>query len=72
MRTISCSKARNFLAVAIALSATLGFAAPAFAYTAAAILNPDGKLTYLGSLGGIDTIAAGINDSGHRPGGRIF
>ena len=63
MQTISCSKARNFLAAAIALIATLGFAAPAFARDA--ILNPDGKLTYLD----VNTAtASGINDTGQVTG----
>jgi hypothetical protein len=52
MQTIHCSKVYSFLVAAVVLSAGLGFAAPVFAYTAA-ILNPDGKLTYLSPLGGI-------------------
>jgi probable HAF family extracellular repeat protein len=58
-----CSKIRNFLVAAAVLIASLGFAAPVFADTAA-ILNPDGKLTYLGTLSGADSYAAGINDAG--------
>jgi len=63
MQTIACSKIRNFLAIVAVLSASLGFAAPAFAKEA--ILNPDGKLTYLH----MDTaLVSGINDAGQVTG----
>jgi hypothetical protein len=66
MQTTACSKACNFLAAAIALIATLGFVAPVFARDA--VLNPDGKLTYLD----VNTAtASGINDTGQVTGDTV-
>ena len=70
MQTISCAKARNFLVAATTVIATLGFATPVFAATAA-ILNHDGKLTYLGTLGGAGTAANDINDAGQVAGASV-
>ena len=53
---------RSF-ALAVALSVGLGFVFPAFAKTSV-IVNPDGKVIYLGTLGGDSSRATGINDSG--------
>jgi probable HAF family extracellular repeat protein len=65
VQTIRGAKAGNFLVAVAALSASLGFATPVFAITfTAAILNPDGKLTYLGTLGGANTRPGAINDAG--------
>lgn len=40
-----------------------GFVSSSFGQTAV-IVNPDGSLTYLGTLGGKGTVASGINDAG--------
>jgi probable HAF family extracellular repeat protein len=64
VKTTHCAKARNFLVAATALIASLGFAVPVFADTAA-ILNPDGKLTYLD----VDNATVSrINDAGQVTG----
>jgi uncharacterized membrane protein len=68
MQTISWRKVCNFLAAAIALIATFSFTAPVFADTEA-ILNSDGKLTHLGTVGGANSVAAAINDAGQVVGG---
>ncbi|MDN5752032.1 MAG: PEPxxWA-CTERM sorting domain-containing protein [Nitrosospira sp.] len=49
------------------LGVSAGFGSPAFARAYAydpVIVNPDGEVTYLGTLGGPNTYAYGINDSG--------
>ena len=72
MQTIHCTKVRNFLATVAVLIANLGFATPVFAATFnLGILNPDGKLTYLGTLGGsnfANGMNNGINDVGQAIG----
>ena len=61
MKTISILGTRSFVLVVI-LSVGLCFVFPAVADSV--IVNPDGKLTYLGTLGGNSTVATDINDSG--------
>ncbi|MEO6562031.1 MAG: PEP-CTERM sorting domain-containing protein [Nitrosospira sp.] len=76
MQTIHRSTIRNFLAVAGVLIANLGFAAPetnapnfAWTFDNLGILNADGKLTYIDTLGGSYLRAsAHINDAGQVAG----
>jgi probable HAF family extracellular repeat protein len=63
MQAIHCSIVRNFFATAVFLGASLGCVTPVFA-TWWGILNPDGSLTYLDSLGGPVISVGGINDAG--------
>ncbi|MDN5753501.1 MAG: hypothetical protein L0H15_09500 [Nitrosospira sp.] len=68
MKTIRFFGTRGLiLATVLGVSISVGFASPAFAQavrSGAVIVNPDGKVTYLGTLGGSYTYARGINDSG--------
>ena len=66
MQAVHFSTVRNFFAAAVFLCTSLGFATPVFANSA--ILNPDGTLTYLRTLGGPDSLAYGINDAGQVTG----
>ena len=62
------------LAAALGISFVVGFASPAFAEAyrgGAVIVNPDGKVTYLGTLGGTETGALDINDSGQVVGSAL-
>jgi hypothetical protein len=58
------------LILAVALSIGPGFASPVFAQQHAYIVDSNGKgLTELGTLGGNETFAYGINDAGQVVGG---
>ena len=67
MKIIRIFKIRVFV-LAATLSAGFGFVSPAFAFYysdyASVIINPDGKVTYLGTLGGNTSTPTDINDSG--------
>ncbi|MGH8762916.1 MAG: HAF repeat-containing protein, partial [Nitrosospira sp.] len=64
MKTIRTSGTRGLiLAAALGVSVGVGFASPAFAQ-AVAIVNPDGKVTRLGTLGGFYSVPSDINESG--------
>lgn len=63
-----CFKVRSFiLSIVLGIGFCFTFPVSAFAYTSV-IVNPDGKLTHLATLGGNSVIAAGINDSGQAVG----
>lgn len=64
MKTSCRYKIRNF-ALAVTLSAGLGFVSPASSQVVSYLIDPNsGKVTQLGSLGGGNTQPYGINDSG--------
>lgn len=62
MKIIRIVESRSFF-LAVAFSISLSFMLPAFA-TTAVIVNPDGKVTELGTLGGDYSEPYGINDKG--------
>ena len=65
MRIIRTTGIRGIV-LAASFSVGLGFLSQAFA--ASVIVNPDGKLTYLETLGGDTRYAYGINDAGQAVG----
>ena len=69
MKIIRIFKIRVFV-MAAALSIGLGLVSPAFAFIpfTPVIVNPEGKLTYLGTLGGTYSWATGINAAGQVAG----
>lgn len=62
MKIVRIVKSRS-LFLAAAFSVSLGFTLPAFA-TSAVIVNPDGSVIELGTLGGLSSEPYGINDKG--------
>lgn len=62
MKTIRIIGSRS-LFLAVAFSVSIGFTLPVFA-TTAVIVNPDGSVIELGTLGGLSSEPYGINDKG--------
>ena len=66
MKTIPIFGTRGLI-LAASLAVSVGFTSFAFA-DIAVIVNPDGKVTDLGTLGGTYSVATGINASGQVAG----
>ncbi|MGH8762888.1 MAG: PEP-CTERM sorting domain-containing protein [Nitrosospira sp.] len=65
MKTIRIFGTRGLiLATALGVSVGIGVTSPAFAQKLPVIVNPDGKVTYLGTLGGSYSTTYDINDAG--------